>query len=250
MSSKVVAIVGSYRKGGTIDSAVESVLEGAREKGAQTHIIYLRDQHIEFCTNCRQCTQKPGTERGKCIQQDDLEQILQEIEAGGWNRARLTGQLLERDGHLPQVFGETGGLNLLAVGTKCSYPAQQAATPQGRAGGFVRHAGIPDSYCDWSGKGSAHYGQMSRRKASWQPVDWLGIAGASAATLSPYPEAGAAHGLEAGISYFCLDDTFPGPQMRGTWGTQTYSFSTYLPIRLLAIASSIPLRKLMDSGAE
>jgi putative NADPH-quinone reductase len=81
MSSKVVAIVGSYRKGGVIDTAVEAVLEGARERGAQTHTIYLTDQHIEFCTNCRKCTQPPGEERVKCAQQDDLEQILAEIEA-------------------------------------------------------------------------------------------------------------------------------------------------------------------------
>jgi multimeric flavodoxin WrbA len=81
MSSKVVAIVGSYRKGGAIDTAVEAILEGAREKGAQTHTIYLREQHVEFCTNCRQCTQTPGSERGTCAQQDDLETILKEIEA-------------------------------------------------------------------------------------------------------------------------------------------------------------------------
>ena len=36
MITKVVAIVGSYRKGGTIDQAVEAVLEGARAKGAVT----------------------------------------------------------------------------------------------------------------------------------------------------------------------------------------------------------------------
>jgi multimeric flavodoxin WrbA len=81
MSTKVVAIIGSYRKGGTIDTAVEAVLEGARGKGAQTHTIYLTDQHLEFCTNCRQCTQAPGEERVKCAQLDDLESILEEIEA-------------------------------------------------------------------------------------------------------------------------------------------------------------------------
>jgi NAD(P)H-dependent FMN reductase len=81
MSKKIVAIVGSYRKGGTIDTAVEAILAGAREKGAKTHTIYLTEQHIEFCTNCRLCVQAPGLERGKCAQQDDLEPILQEIEA-------------------------------------------------------------------------------------------------------------------------------------------------------------------------
>jgi NAD(P)H-dependent FMN reductase len=81
MSNKIVSVIGSYRKCGVIDSAVEAILEGAREKGAETHAIYLTDQHIEFCANCRQCVQAPGLERGKCPQQDDLEPILQEIEA-------------------------------------------------------------------------------------------------------------------------------------------------------------------------
>jgi NAD(P)H-dependent FMN reductase len=81
MGKKVVAIVGSYRKGGTVDSAVEAVLEGAREKGAETVTFYLTEKHIEFCTNCRQCTQAPGEERGHCMQLDDLEPMLKEIDA-------------------------------------------------------------------------------------------------------------------------------------------------------------------------
>jgi hypothetical protein len=81
MGKKVVAIVGSYRKGGTTDTAVEAILEGAREKGAETRTIYLILEHLEFCTNCRRCTQEPGSERGKCPHQDDLESILAEIEA-------------------------------------------------------------------------------------------------------------------------------------------------------------------------
>lgn len=81
MSRKIVAIVGSYRKGGMSDSAVEAVLAGAREKGAQTHTIYLTEQHIEFCTNCRLCMQTPGPHRGQCALPDDMEPILQEIEA-------------------------------------------------------------------------------------------------------------------------------------------------------------------------
>jgi multimeric flavodoxin WrbA len=81
MITKVVAIVGSYRKGGTIDTAVEEVLKGAREKGAETVTFYLTEKHIEFCTNCRSCVQTPGEERGKCVQQDDLEPMLQEIES-------------------------------------------------------------------------------------------------------------------------------------------------------------------------
>lgn len=81
MSKKVVAVVGSYRRGGTIDTAVEAILEGARKRGAATHTLYLTEQHVEFCTNCRTCVQAPGPERGKCPQQDDMESMLTEIEA-------------------------------------------------------------------------------------------------------------------------------------------------------------------------
>ncbi len=81
MSRKVVAIAGSYRQGGTIDQAIEAVLEGARANGAITQIVQLRDRHIEFCTNCRHCAQIPGEARGKCLQQDDLETILAGIES-------------------------------------------------------------------------------------------------------------------------------------------------------------------------
>ena len=81
MSRKIVAIVGSYRKDGVTDSAVEAILAGAREKGARTSTIYLTEQHIEFCTNCRQCTQAPGAGRGTCAQKDDLQPILDEIES-------------------------------------------------------------------------------------------------------------------------------------------------------------------------
>lgn len=81
MSRKVVAIVGSYRKGGMIDQAVEAILEGARARGAATQTVQLRNCHIEFCTNCRNCMQEPGVTRGKCVQQDDLEEILSGIES-------------------------------------------------------------------------------------------------------------------------------------------------------------------------
>lgn len=78
--SRVVAIVGSYREGETIDTAVEAILQGARARGSETHTIYLRKQHLKFCTNCRQCAQVPGLERGICVLGDDLEHVLNDIE--------------------------------------------------------------------------------------------------------------------------------------------------------------------------
>ncbi len=77
---KLIAIVGSYRKEGIVDSAVDGVLRAAQQQGVETKKIYLLDQHIEFCTNCRTCMQEPGEARGKCVLEDDLERLLTEIE--------------------------------------------------------------------------------------------------------------------------------------------------------------------------
>lgn len=80
MAKNVLAIIGSYRKGGVVDHAVEAVLAGARDHGAETSKIYLMDQHIEYCRNCRACTQSEGEQRGKCAIADDVPGILAAVE--------------------------------------------------------------------------------------------------------------------------------------------------------------------------
>ena len=81
MTVKVVGIMGSYRKGQIIDSAVSAVLDGAEAQGAQTNKISLLDKHIEFCNNCRSCTQiQEAVRRGPCVHDDDMEAILIEID--------------------------------------------------------------------------------------------------------------------------------------------------------------------------
>ncbi len=81
MPARVVAIVGSYRKQGMIDEAIDTILAAAREKGAATEKIYLVDHQIEFCTNCRACTQSAGASRGKCVHQDEFEAVMASIDA-------------------------------------------------------------------------------------------------------------------------------------------------------------------------
>lgn len=77
---KITAIIGTYRKGGVTDSAVEEILAAARAAGAETTKIYLIDRHIEFCNNCRVCTQVEGQRRGACPLDDEMDAILDEIE--------------------------------------------------------------------------------------------------------------------------------------------------------------------------
>jgi multimeric flavodoxin WrbA len=81
MAKKIIAITGSYRKDGIIDRAVEAILQAAAEKGAETETIRLMDHPLEFCLNCRKCTQEAGLQRGACVQQDEMGEILDRIEA-------------------------------------------------------------------------------------------------------------------------------------------------------------------------
>jgi multimeric flavodoxin WrbA len=80
MPKTIVAIVGSYRKGGVIDTAVDEILRAARDAGVQTAKIDLIDKHIEFCTNCRACAQNPGKVRGNCRHKDDMVSILDQVD--------------------------------------------------------------------------------------------------------------------------------------------------------------------------
>jgi len=77
---EIIALVGSYRKGGMNDQIVDAILAGARERGARIRKIYLSDREISFCSNCRSCTQREGRERGICVIDDGMEKLLQEAE--------------------------------------------------------------------------------------------------------------------------------------------------------------------------
>lgn len=78
---KITAIIGTYRKGGVIDSVVDEILAAAKEHGAEVEKVFLLDQRVEFCTNCRNCTQQEGTARGTCCLSDDMAAILDRIDA-------------------------------------------------------------------------------------------------------------------------------------------------------------------------
>lgn len=81
MPKKIIAIVGTYRKGKTIDTAVNELLSAAQMSGCRTEKISLLDKYIEFCTNCRNCTQQAGIIRGNCVISDDMKQILDKIDS-------------------------------------------------------------------------------------------------------------------------------------------------------------------------
>ena len=82
--TRLLAIDGSYRDGGAIDQAVALVVDLASSRGIRSEIVRLRDYPIEFCRNCRQCTQQIGDAPGICVQQDGMRDLIDKIEAADY----------------------------------------------------------------------------------------------------------------------------------------------------------------------
>ncbi|MEN8712751.1 MAG: flavodoxin family protein [Arenicellales bacterium] len=78
---KILAINGSYRDDGITDQAVNKMLSAAKAFGAEVELILLRDYPIEFCLNCRECTQLPGDMPAECVQHDGMKQLVDKIES-------------------------------------------------------------------------------------------------------------------------------------------------------------------------
>ncbi len=78
--TRILAINGSYRDDGITDQVVEAIARAAVAAGAEVEHILLRDYPIEFCLNCRECTQHAGTTPGKCVQNDSMHELIDKIE--------------------------------------------------------------------------------------------------------------------------------------------------------------------------
>lgn len=77
---KILAINGSYRDDGITDQTVEALAQAIEAAGAEVEIILLREYPIEFCLNCRACTQQPGAVPGECVYHDGMQELIDKIE--------------------------------------------------------------------------------------------------------------------------------------------------------------------------
>jgi multimeric flavodoxin WrbA len=72
---KILALIGSPRKGSNTDLLVDMVMEGARTKGHSTDKLYLYDYDIRPCVDCRGC--KRGDYR--CALKDGMQDIYPKL---------------------------------------------------------------------------------------------------------------------------------------------------------------------------
>ena len=76
---KIVAVMGSYRKGRTIDSLVDRAIEGTKSASpaAEVEKITLVDRNIQYCRNCGVCrNDDPAKPIARCAIDDDMQEIL------------------------------------------------------------------------------------------------------------------------------------------------------------------------------
>ena len=66
-AKKILGIVGSPRKKGNTHILIKRILDGARESGAETEILFLGDLHIRECDGCHVCWKG-----NLCSKKDDM----------------------------------------------------------------------------------------------------------------------------------------------------------------------------------
>lgn len=77
---RILVINGSYRDDGITDQAVEAASAALRASGAEIETVLLREEHIEFCLNCRECALAPGDAPGACVLEDGMAALIEKIE--------------------------------------------------------------------------------------------------------------------------------------------------------------------------
>lgn len=73
---KILAFVGSPRKGSNTDLVVSSILQGAEENRHEIEKVYLYDEDIKPCQDCKACKSEPFT----CSIRDAMQRLYPLIE--------------------------------------------------------------------------------------------------------------------------------------------------------------------------
>ncbi len=80
---KVLGVCGSPRKGNT-EWMLTKVMDAAREAGAETELVLLRQKDIRLCRGCLTCEVDHDRKPGVCVIKDDMAVLLPKLlEANG-----------------------------------------------------------------------------------------------------------------------------------------------------------------------
>jgi multimeric flavodoxin WrbA len=78
---KILAIETSSRPHGLTARMAQAALEGAREAGAETELVALRDYSVECCRQCGETGWGDCRTKGECVIDDDFAELVAKMEA-------------------------------------------------------------------------------------------------------------------------------------------------------------------------
>lgn len=73
---KLLALIGSPRRGGNTEILVEQVLDGASQRGVSAETVWLHERRIQPIPYCRPCL-----DHGACLLDDDFEAVISKFAA-------------------------------------------------------------------------------------------------------------------------------------------------------------------------
>ena len=71
---KIIAIMGSPRRGGNTDLLLDSFLRGVKEGGGEYEKLFISDLDISPCRECLDCE-----EDGECVISDDMQSVYRKL---------------------------------------------------------------------------------------------------------------------------------------------------------------------------
>ncbi len=78
---KILAIESSSRPDGLTANMANAALEGAREAGAETELVALRNHTLECCRQCDETGWGDCRTKGSCVIDDDLAELVGKVQA-------------------------------------------------------------------------------------------------------------------------------------------------------------------------
>lgn len=75
---RIVGICGSPREG-NCELLLRAALDAAKNAGAETELVLLREKHIGYCDGCETC-EEGGKHEGECHIEDDMQPIYSKLE--------------------------------------------------------------------------------------------------------------------------------------------------------------------------
>jgi multimeric flavodoxin WrbA len=78
---KVLVITSNPKKKGALATLTAEAARGAEEAGAEVEVIRLAEMDIRYCRFCMNCYKDERAPVGPCVQDDDMQSILEKIRA-------------------------------------------------------------------------------------------------------------------------------------------------------------------------